>query len=360
MSKLLENQDRKIQPKLRMIANGSKTVNMIRAEQSAAVACEKPEDAMALRVLSGAEPVLAQAKPPEPPSLSELAEDILVNVFIETQALGEGESIGLEGQAQKGNLIAATISLSELPKIAGQSQVLNIELGDPLSRPEPEISHDHIIAPEAGRWQFGDPAMHKDGDDVLIGIIDVQGFDFAHPDFLVNGETRFVRIWDQGGDARPSPHERDKDRYPLQFHIGADFTQEHLNAALQASEELRVPPQEIEKQSQMAPSSHGTHVASIAAGNRGICRKAKIAGVLISLPDEDYERRKSFYDSTRIALAIDYLINLAEELGDLPLSINISLGTNGHAHDGSSAISRWIDSSLSVQRCWGARKWAAR
>jgi subtilisin family serine protease len=44
---------------------------------------------------------------------------------------------------------------------------------------------------------------------------------------------------------------------------------------------------------------------------------------------------------------VDYLVAVAEEL-DQPISINVSLGTNGHAHDGSSAISRWIDSALTV------------
>ena len=91
----------------------------------------------------------------------------------------------------------------------------------------------------------------------------------------------------------------------------------------------------------------GLYVASIAAGNSGVCRKAMIAAVLISLPQEDAERRKSFYDLTRIAHAIDYLLLLADELKK-PISINISLGTNGHAHDGSSAVSRWIDASLTV------------
>jgi subtilisin family serine protease len=99
----------------------------------------------------------------------------------------------------------------------------------------------------------------------------------------------------------------------------------------------------------MVLGSHGTHVASIAAGNLGICRNALIAGVLISLPYEDLDRRKSFYDSTRLAHAVQYLINIAEDFNPpRPISINISLGTNGHAHDASSPISRWIDSLLSV------------
>ena len=107
----------------------------------------------------------------------------------------------------------------------------------------------------------------------------------------------------------------------------------------------------------MAEGSHGTHVASIAAGNRGVCSEAMIAGVLISLPADDEDKRKSFYDSTRIADAVDYLISLTEELSrerkkNIRLAINVSLGTNGHAHDGSSAISRWIDAAMSVPgRC---------
>ena len=43
-----------------------------------------------------------------------------------------------------------------------------------------------------------------------------------------------------------------------------------------------------------------------------------------------------------LAHAVDYLLAVAEDEG-LPISINISLGTNGHAHDDSSPVSRWID-----------------
>jgi subtilisin family serine protease len=69
--------------------------------------------------------------------------------------------------------------------------------------------------------------------------------------------------------------------------------------------------------------------------------------VLLSLGKEDEDRRRFFYDSTHLADAVDYLVGVAEAM-KRPISINVSLGTNGAAHDGSSAINRWIDSALTV------------
>jgi hypothetical protein len=351
VAELLGGESRKIHPKLRMIANGSTAVNVIRAEQCAAVAVEAPQVAEALPFLRGNEPVIRRLSElpllPKPPKLQHLATDILVNVFIDIQESGADLPEVFQDCAHKANLVATTVRRNTLPELARHPRVLHIERGEPLATPTPEIAPQGSDAPALSRWRFGSPDKHRDGAGVLIGIIDVQGFDFAHPDFLEGDTTRFVRIWDHGGMARPSPHRADPTRYGKQFDFGAEFRQEHLHTALAAATMLRLPPQEIERQSQMAPASHGTHVASIAAGNHGICRKAMLAGVLISLPEEDTDRRTSFYDSTRLAHAVDYLLLLADEL-QVPVSINLSLGTNGHAHDGSSAISRWIDASLAV------------
>ena len=73
-----------------------------------------------------------------------------------------------------------------------------------------------------------------------------------------------------------------------------------------------------------------------------------IAGVLIALSEQERDRHATLYDSTRLAHAVDYLFALGERLygHPIPTVINISLGTNGHAHDGTSAISQWIDRAL--------------
>jgi hypothetical protein len=195
---------------------------------------------------------------------------------------------------------------------------------------------------------------------VLVGIIDVGGFDFAHSDFLDrDGATRWVAIWDQGGTTRPPPStSRPEDREALRY--GSEILEAHMNAAITASSMRNMAATALEPQSQMNIASHGTHVASIAAGNRGVARRALLAGVLVALRPEDTQVASSFYDSTRIADAVDYLLDLAARLGaernddaaPLPVSINISLGTNGHAHDTSSTMARWIDNALATRgRC---------
>lgn len=350
---LLGPEFRKIHPKLRMFANGDDEVNEVRSDFSSALRIARqvdvPEDRPFQDLVSvrvGGRKISA--------SLHSIAKNVEASVFIEKVPARETEApdhakgkksarIGeLAAQAvTRGNLTTATVSLDALGQIAQDESVTFIEPGEPLKAPDPVVVSTTVKAPSAKLRRFGSNGAGN----VLIGIIDVEGFDFAHHDFRdASGTgTRFVRIWDQGGNGRPSPEK---------LGYGSEIRQEDMNTAIMSEEGL--PPYLLEPQSQMNEGSHGTHVASIAAGNLGVCPNAFIAGVSIALPREDLDRRRSFYDSTRVAQAVEYLVDLAEELrrtyelDELPVSINVSLGTNGHAHDGSSAVSRWLDAALAV------------
>src|SRR5690242_16861612 len=342
---LLGQNLRALQPKLRMIANGDAAVNAIRAEMSAAVKLTNQRTLSKIPQVRGeGHAALSKAEfraafkrqARKPPKLKVLTREVVTNVFIHTTTSDTLPPKLVKESGRRGRIAKATVALDDLPRLANDKNVRFVEIGEPLKTPQPVVSSATVGAPPASRVKTTTSARHKGGKDVIIGIIDVQGFDFAHPDFLdAQGNTRFLTIWDQGGDARNPPDNG-------QFNYGSEFSQAQLNAAIKGAKTARVPATEIERQSQRDPESHGTHVTSIAAGNRGVCPNANIAAVLIDIPKKDLDRRKSFYDSTRLADAVDYLVAFARKRRK-PISINVSLGTNGHAHDTSSAINRWID-----------------
>lgn len=346
MKDIKDKAQNKVSPKLRMVANANTVVNTIRAELSASIMVKN--DTVLNQVAVQRSPTQKGVSLEEIKGKAErgsmndedVPDQIFVNVFIGLTGEDDNlpETVRFRRPRKKHNLLAVSVPLDDLDKLREDPKVSYVEIGERIVFDEPSSSEPLPDGPPPLKWKEDSVDTHKDGEGVLIGIIDVQGFDFSHPDFLdEDGKTRFARIWDQGGSHRDGPKG---------FSYGAEISQKHLNIALKgAAEGAGAPAFHLEPQSQMVRGSHGTHVASIAAGNSGVCSKSQIAAVLVSLPDEDSDSRANFYDSTRISDAIDYLFNIGDEL-KMPVSINISLGTNGHAHDASSAVNRWLDFAL--------------
>ena len=342
----------KLDPKLRMVRNGSEEVNANRALREPTMVVQQnviskySEDFEQLQNVQ--ESYLSSSEVLElktPPSLQNPPNRIDVSVFI--QLISEDQTLpkilkrnsARKMRLRNRDLVAATVSLDELSELAIDPAVAMIEIAEGIVFDQPLDLGTSDASPQSALPNSNILDEADGGREVLIGIIDVQGFDFSHPDFLKeDGETRFSNIWDQAGTTHFSPRP---------FGYGAEIKSKQMNRALK--EEMRggLKATTLEPQSSMIPGSHGTHVASIAAGLSGLCPKAEIAAVLVSLPMADRDPRKSFYDSTRIAHAVDYLIDIADKKGKA-ISINISLGTNGHAHDGSSSTSRWIDYELTT------------
>ena len=155
------------------------------------------------------------------------------------------------------------------------------------------------------------------GEGVLIGIAD-SGVDVLHPDFLrPDGKSAFVGIWDQGN----------MEGEPPDGYSGGTFYSEKEIA--QMIEEKRSPV--------FDPTGHGTHVASIAAGNRGMATKAQIVFVKLARSKEGELAR-----TTSLMRAVDFLISFAEKR-KMPISMNISYGTNYGDHQGGSLIEAYLD-----------------
>jgi len=360
----------RLSPRLRMIVNGDDEVNAHRSEMSGAVVTP-PELARRYRVeqaLVQAEAAPAAEAPlPEPPGQEALETDVRVSCFLQFEGTGNRKAVRRAARPGRRQLAAAVLSPTEIAEIlerAEEEGVLYIEAGSPLSLPRPAVVRRTPDAPpsrvpmtpvsaipgegmDRGRVLVGEsrhPIPPREHPAVLIGLVDVGGFDFSHPDFLVEREvggetvreTRFEVIWDQGAT---------RGRKPRGLPYGALIHREEMNAAIAAAPEVGVAATDLVSQSVQVPGSHGTHVASVAAGSSGVCPDAMIAAVLISLTEEEQARHRTFYDSGALAHAVDFLFDLGQEKG-LPTVINVSLGTNGHAHDGTSPISRWIETAL--------------
>jgi len=333
----------KLHPRLRMYSNANSDVNRERAVQCAAmtpkVPVAKEESAPVFTAAEISRLSMALARPE-----LRLDNNTKVNVFVQRYEQAQAASQSAGAPIQGGKLETQTLTPEQYTELARDPTVALIESGDTLHLPRTLVSSSSGVSKPASR-SVKHKELHQDGAGLLVGIIDVAGFDFSHPDFLDSaGKTRWISIWDQGSSTRPAPQWAG-------FSYGSELTASQLNAALKAAKRLKVPAYRLEPQDQMYAGSHGTHVASIAAGNRGVASKAQLAGVLIGIPRrgskerEEWERRGNFYDTTRLAHAVDYLLALGEKLGKVVV-INISLGTNGHAHDASAAINRWIDSAL--------------
>lgn len=386
----------RLHPKLRTIRNCGADVNSLRSETSSIVATTALTATTPITQIQQQQPYLkagfafqdlalganileslAPKSRVERPRLKRRrklkdvkpATNSFVNVFVELMRTGDGDHVStkvigkLEALAKQGaanalqqrsqvlvrrNFVSASVPVSALKELERNPDIAFIHPSEPLTFDRPQVVRDGGPAPAPRR--VGDDALqtlHKQGEGIIIGIIDVGGFDFAHEDFRdAQGNTRFLSIWDQGGDSRKPPSANRKSR----FDYGSELTAKLMNAAIAAEKAGDFPATYVEQQSQSIEGSHGTHVTSIAAGNAGVCPEADIAAVLISVPtpsDPRVARRTTFTDTTRIVDAVEYLLEIAER-EKKPISINISLGTNGAAHDGSNGVSRWLDALLAT------------
>lgn len=174
------------------------------------------------------------------------------------------------------------------------------------------------------------------GAGVVIGIVDY-GCDFAHKNFRkADGTTRLRFLWDQ---STGMPTELS----PVGFPYGREFTEQAINAALAFDD----PYQQLAYDPGM--QAHGTHVMDIAAGNGlatgvpGVAPKADL--IFVQLSSNDTAPDENFGNSRHLLDAVEYIFEKARLLKKQAV-VNLSLGTNGGPHDGTSLVEKRIDQLL--------------
>ncbi|RDY24571.1 peptidase S8 [Romboutsia maritimum] len=152
------------------------------------------------------------------------------------------------------------------------------------------------------------------GKGTILGIID-SGIDYTLPIFRDNnGKSKILYYWDQSIEGTP----------PDGFREGSLYTNEQINDAIDGKYNIPI----------STTSTHGTHVSGICAG---IATEASMIVVRVGRRQTD-----TFSKSTEFMRAIKFVLDKSLEL-KMPVSINVSYGSNEGSHRGESLFEQFMD-----------------
>jgi subtilisin family serine protease len=251
-------------------------------------------------------------------------------------------------------LVTARITVNQVEETRKKEFVKSLKasqrLRPCLERTLAEIGSNSDGTPSA----LLDGSLGEGGKGVIVGIIDF-GMDFAHKNFLnANDNSRVLAIWDQTTKRNP----KSPKKYGYDYDYGTLHTQEDINAALQHADPYKALRYGPFPDDLVQTGAHGTYVADAAAGNgnasvgsigKGVAPNADIVFVEAStkcVPTSDAVVGNSFGDSVQLAEAIKFIFAFAEK-HKKPCVINLSMGTNGGPHDGTTLVEKWIDGLVS-------------
>jgi subtilisin family serine protease len=246
------------------------------------------------------------------------------------------------GEVEEGSIVTGRIPLDRIEAVRQNEAVLSLKAAQKL-RPLLAAS---IEETEARADLLPPNAQGRQGEGVIVGLVDF-GCDFAHHNVRnVNGTSRVRAIWNQKAAAgAESP-----------FGVGRVHRRDAINQALESADPYGALGYGPPPDSQLPrPGTHGTHTMDIAAGNGrgsnvpGFAPKADILFVEPATTDIIAQGPgvvgSDFGDSARLLEAVSFIFNEAEAV-DRPCVVNISLGTNGGPHDGTSLVEQGIDAVL--------------
>lgn len=235
-----------------------------------------------------------------------------------------GTQLGADIELLSPDYAIVTIGINRLPELYTFPQIEYIELPKTLTFMLRDSLESACISPVQRLSEFG-----LNGSGVIVGIID-SGIDYTHPDFRnPDGTSRILFLWDQTGAGPP----------PQGFRNGTEYTQARINEALLSPDPMTSVPFSD-------TAGHGTAVSGIAAGNgvssggteKGVAPNAGLIVVKLG-----HTGNESFARTTEIMRAVKYLSDKAIVL-NMPLSINLSYGTNNGSHTGDSLFERYLNS----------------
>lgn len=292
-----------------------------------------------------------------------------------------------------GNFAILFIKEKDIPSFLTFPQVLYVELSRPiyenaLTGIDASCFPDYNIV--TGR---NVNATTLTGKGTAIAVLD-SGVDYRHPDFRnVDGSTRILAYWDQSlpfasfnkentnsnssnsdnfqyisttnsqnnyiaADNRTNTRRDTLSKHSFAidnpYNLGVIFSEEDLNRLLMPKSSsvpsdsstfsVTAPATELLSPSEDI-SGHGTHIAGICSGNgrasngnnQGVAPESSL--IVVKLKNET---ASVYSDYANLMMAVDFAVRFAKSRS-LPLSINISYGSNDGSHTGSSLLELFME-----------------
>ena len=292
-----------------------------------------------------------------------------------------------------GNFAILFIKEKDIPSFLTFPQVLYVELSRPiyenaLTGIDASCFPDYNIV--TGR---NVNTTTLTGKGTAIAVLD-SGVDYRHPDFRnVDGSTRILAYWDQSlpfasfNKENTNSNSSNSDNFQYisitdnqnnyiaadnktntrrdtiskhsftidnPYNLGVIFSEEDLNRLLMPKSSsvpsgssafsVTAPATELLSPSEDI-SGHGTHIAGICSGNgrasngnnQGVAPESSL--IVVKLKNET---ASVYTDYANLMMAVDFAVRFANSRS-LPLSINISYGSNDGSHTGSSLLELFME-----------------
>ncbi|MCH9809528.1 MAG: S8 family serine peptidase [Alphaproteobacteria bacterium] len=264
---------------------------------------------------------------------------------------------GIRVSSQIGTIVSASGTADALKALESHPDVISATISrdagvQELSTAVPFVGADDIHSGVLTNPTSSLPVEEK-GDRALIGLID-SGIDILHEAFRdADGNSRILAVWDQlDNSTEHTPNKVDPLHFPQDYgrlYMAADlaeFKTEDATATLRDQRPI--------------VGGHGTHVAGIAAGrattggpSSGVAPEARLVVVIPNMRTNPEDPPSLGYSKTH-ADGIDFLRRVydggsAVIAEALPMAVNVSLGMNAGAHDGSSPLETAFD-QISLDR----------
>ncbi|MDQ4080694.1 MAG: S8 family serine peptidase, partial [Gemmatimonadota bacterium] len=254
---------------------------------------------------------------------------ITADVFVRAAPGVEDELIALGARigVRAGEWFTATVPFDALRQVARLPGVRGVELARMVQTYTSTMSE--IGASGLRRRGDRDEFSGATGQGTIFGIVD-SGIDYHHRDFIddLTGRSRILYLWDQAPTLGVS-------EAPPGMIMGFNFDYGRECRQSQLGEDGTCPSRDT--------NGHGTHVAGIAVGDGSGAKRGEPRYDYVGVaPEADLIVVRMRGTSSSVADGVAYIFARAQQLRR-PAVVNLSLGTHLGPHDGTEALSLFLD-----------------